>query len=100
MSGEAEVRSDWSVAEAAEICALALPDLIFRVQTVHRRRHAPERVETGQLISIKTGGCPEGQARLRLSLTAKISNETLGKLCTALDRWRAHSQGRAVAAGA
>lgn len=59
MSSEVKVHSDWSVAEVAEIYALPLPDLIFRAQTVHRLHHAPERVETCQLISIKTGGCPE-----------------------------------------
>lgn len=40
MSGKAEVRSDWSAAEVTEIYALPLPDLIFRAQTVHRRRQA------------------------------------------------------------
>ncbi len=59
MSGDGQVRSDWSLAEVAEIYALPLPELIFRAQTVHRQRHAPERVETCQLICIKTGGCPE-----------------------------------------
>jgi biotin synthase len=43
----------------AEIYRTALPELIFRAQTVHRQIHAPDRVQTCQLISIKTGGCPE-----------------------------------------
>jgi biotin synthase len=37
----------------------ALPELIFRAQSVHRQWHAPDRVQTCQLLSIKTGGCPE-----------------------------------------
>jgi len=54
-----EVRSDWSKAEVAAIYRTPLPELIFRAQTVHRKFHAPDRVQTCQLISIKTGGCPE-----------------------------------------
>jgi biotin synthase len=53
------VRSSWSRDEVAEIYHRALPELIFLAQTVHRQFHAPDRVQTCQLISIKTGGCPE-----------------------------------------
>jgi biotin synthase len=60
-SGEISVavRQNWSRAEVAEIYRTALPELIFRAQTVHRAHHDVERVQTCQLISIKTGGCPE-----------------------------------------
>jgi biotin synthase len=54
-----EVRSDWKREEVAEIYGLALPELLYRAQTVHRRFHAADQVQTCQLISIKTGGCPE-----------------------------------------
>src|SRR6202049_4311604 len=54
-----ELRSNWSRAEAAAIYRPPLPELIFRAQTIHRKFHAPDRVQTCQLISIKTGGCPE-----------------------------------------
>src|ERR1700694_4632533 len=53
------VRSSWSRDEVAEIYHRALPELIFLAQTVHRQFHAPDRVQICQLISIKTGGCPE-----------------------------------------
>ena len=53
------LRYDWSKAEVASIYGLPLPELIFRAQTIHRQFHAPDRVQTCQLISIKTGGCPE-----------------------------------------
>ncbi|HEY5068252.1 MAG TPA: radical SAM protein, partial [Candidatus Acidoferrum sp.] len=53
------VRSNWSREEVAAIYRTPLPELIFRAQTTHRRFHAPDRVQTCQLISIKTGGCPE-----------------------------------------
>lgn len=52
-------RYDWNRAEVAAIYRTALPELIFRAQTVHRHHHDAERVQTCQLISIKTGGCPE-----------------------------------------
>jgi len=54
-----ELRYDWKWAEVAEIYRTPLPDLIFRAQSLHRQWHAPDRVQTCQLLSIKTGGCPE-----------------------------------------
>src|ERR1700704_2967057 len=54
-----EVRSNWSRAEVAAIYRTPLPELIFCAQTIHRKFHAPDRVQTCQLISIQTGGCPE-----------------------------------------
>src|SRR5271154_1494892 len=54
-----ELRHDWKRGEVAEIYRTALPDLLFRAQTVHRQFHDPDRIQTCQLISIKTGGCPE-----------------------------------------
>lgn len=54
-----DLRHDWKRAEVEVIYRTALPDLIFRAQTCHRQFHAPDRVQTCQLISIKTGGCPE-----------------------------------------
>jgi len=53
------LRHDWSKAEVHAIYSTPLPDLIYRAQTIHREFHAPDRVQTCQLISIKTGGCPE-----------------------------------------
>ncbi len=47
------------MAEAAEIYSLPLFDLIFRAQRVHRAHHRANQVQTCQLLSIKTGGCPE-----------------------------------------
>ncbi len=56
---EPSLRFDWSKAEVQSIYRTPLPDLFFRAQTIHRQFHAPDRVQTCQLISIKTGGCPE-----------------------------------------
>jgi len=54
-----DLRHDWKRAEVEAIYRTALPELVFRAQTSHRQFHAPDRVQTCQLISIKTGGCPE-----------------------------------------
>jgi biotin synthase len=54
-----ELRHDWERAEVEGIYRTALPELVFRAQTVHRQWHTPDRVQTCQLLSIKTGGCPE-----------------------------------------
>jgi len=54
-----EVRHDWKRQEVEGIYRAALPELIFRAQTVHRQWHEPDRVQTCQLLSIKTGGCSE-----------------------------------------
>jgi biotin synthase len=53
------LKYDWTRAEVAAIYNTPLPDLLFRAQSIHRQFHAPDRVQTCQLISIKTGGCPE-----------------------------------------
>jgi biotin synthase len=53
------LRHDWPKAEVARIYRTALPELVFRAQSIHREFHAADRVQTCQLISIKTGGCPE-----------------------------------------
>jgi len=54
-----ELRYDWTRAEIEGIYRMPVPELVFRAQSIHRQFHAPDRVQTCQLISIKTGGCPE-----------------------------------------
>src|SRR5271154_1700966 len=54
-----ELRHDWKSGEVEEIYRTPLTELVFRAQSVHRTHPAPDRVQTCQLISIKTGGCPE-----------------------------------------
>lgn len=45
--------------EIQSIYSAALPDLIFRAQTEHRKWHRADQVQGCVLLSIKTGGCPE-----------------------------------------
>jgi len=56
---DAGLRYDWTRDEVRAIYETPLPELVFRGQTVHRTFHRADRVQTCQLISIKTGGCPE-----------------------------------------
>lgn len=53
------LRYDWTRDEIGAIYRTPLTELVFRAQTAHRAHHAPDLVQTCQLISIKTGGCPE-----------------------------------------
>src|SRR2546426_9197123 len=53
------LRHDWERSEVAAIYRTPLPSLVFRAQTVHRQHYPEDRVQTCQLLSIKTGGCPE-----------------------------------------
>jgi biotin synthase len=55
----AEIRHDWSVAEAEVLFALPFNDLVFRAQSVHRAHFPANQVQLSTLLSIKTGGCPE-----------------------------------------
>jgi biotin synthase len=59
LHAESTLRFNWAKSEVQSIYRTPLPDLLFRAQTIHRQFHPPDRVQTCQLISIKTGGCPE-----------------------------------------
>ncbi|WP_291845533.1 biotin synthase BioB [Maricaulis sp.] len=54
-----QVRTDWTRESAGEIYRAPFNDLIFAAQSVHRRCHPANQVQTSQLLSIKTGGCAE-----------------------------------------
>jgi biotin synthase len=56
---DTQLRHDRTKQEVEAIYRTPLPELVYRAQTVHRVFHATDRVQTCQLISIKTGGCPE-----------------------------------------
>jgi biotin synthase len=56
---EAAIRHDWTLAEVQALFAEPLLDLVYRAATVHRQHHDPSEVQVCQLLSIKTGGCPE-----------------------------------------
>lgn len=58
------IRHDWTVADAVELMSRPLMALLLDAQTAHVARFAPaddgsHQVEGAQLLSIKTGACPE-----------------------------------------
>ena len=55
----ADVRHDWTTDEALALFELPFHDLLHRAQTMHRRYWDANAVQLCQLLSIKTGGCPE-----------------------------------------
>ena len=54
-----EIRQTWTMAEVLELFELPFSDLMFKAQTLHRRYFDANEVQLSQLLSIKTGGCPE-----------------------------------------
>ncbi|MEP6924580.1 MAG: biotin synthase BioB [Pyrinomonadaceae bacterium] len=56
---EIQLRHDWALGEIERIYTLPLPELFFQAQTLHREFHRNDMVQGCQLLSIKTGGCPE-----------------------------------------
>lgn len=74
-----EVRHDWTRAQIAAIFTQPLLDLVGWAQQVHVRHHNPRDVQLCQLISIKTGGCPEDCAYCPQSAhyETEVENEKL-----------------------
>ena len=59
MATTAAICHDWALDEIEAVYALALPELVFRAQTVHRTHHDPLLIQGCALLSVKTGGCAE-----------------------------------------
>ena len=55
----AQPRTDWTREQAGDIYRAPFNDLMFAAQSVHRKGHSANHVQTSQLLSIKTGGCAE-----------------------------------------
>ena len=52
-------RRDWMREEVGDLFDLPFSDLLFAAQWVHRQCFDPNAVQISQLLSIKTGACPE-----------------------------------------
>jgi biotin synthase len=52
-------KHDWTREEVRNVYNLRLIDLLYQAQTTHRQYFEPGEVQLCQLLSIKTGGCPE-----------------------------------------
>jgi biotin synthase len=59
VNARAGLRHDWTAGEAEALLGAPFNDLLFEAQRVHRAHFDPNRVQLSQLLSIKTGGCPE-----------------------------------------
>jgi biotin synthase len=77
---DTQLRHDWKKDEVEAVYRTPLPELVYRAQTVHRMVHATDRVQTCQLISIKTGGCPEDCAYCPQSAHYDVDVERQGLL--------------------
>ncbi len=55
----AEPRHDWTLAEVEALFEVPFTELVFRAAEVHRRWFDPTELQLSQLLSVKTGGCPE-----------------------------------------
>ncbi|MEM9929563.1 MAG: biotin synthase BioB [Bacteroidota bacterium] len=51
--------TNWTLDQVRELHQQPFMDLVFRAATVHREYHNPNEVQVSNLLSIKTGGCPE-----------------------------------------
>jgi biotin synthase len=55
----AQPRHDWTLEEIEALFELPFTELVFRAAEVHRRWFDPAELQLSQLLSVKTGGCPE-----------------------------------------
>ncbi len=52
-------RHDWSLSEVRSLFDLPMNDLLYRAHRIFRTFFDPNEVQISQLLSIKTGACPE-----------------------------------------
>jgi biotin synthase len=84
------IRTDWSLEEVRGLFALPFADLIFHAQRVHRAHFDPNEVQISQLLSIKTGACPEDCAYCSQSIRFEtgLKSEPLMDLDDVLEKAR------------
>src|ERR1700743_3416984 len=56
---DGSVRNDWTREGIAHLFELLFADLVCGARSVHREQFDANAVQISQLLSIKTGGCPE-----------------------------------------
>jgi biotin synthase len=59
ISDPSSPRHDWTLNEVEALFDLPFGELVFRAAEVHRRWFDPSEIQLSQLLSVKTGGCPE-----------------------------------------
>jgi len=80
-----------TLAEVEALLARPLLELVLEAALVHRRHHDPARVQCSQLLSIKTGGCPEdcGYCSQSAHHSTSVAREPLLPLADVLANARA-----------
>ncbi|WP_304165224.1 biotin synthase BioB [Phenylobacterium aquaticum] len=56
---QVQPRHDWTLEEIEALFDLPFTELVFQAAEVHRAWFDPTEVQLSQLLSVKTGGCPE-----------------------------------------
>jgi biotin synthase len=86
-----------SVEEVQALLDRPLLDLVHEAAAIHRSHHDPSRVQCSQLLSIKTGGCPEdcGYCSQSAHHDAPVEREPLLDIEQVLEAARAAKEGGA-----
>lgn len=59
LAKEENLSKHWSVEQVIDLFEIPFCDLLLKAQNIHREHHKPNTVQLSQLLSIKTGACPE-----------------------------------------
>ncbi len=86
-----------TIEEVEALLAQPLLELVFRAAAVHRDHHDPRRIQCAQLLSIKTGGCPEdcGYCSQSAHHATAVERQPLLDVETVLERARSAMEGGA-----
>lgn len=90
-------RAASSVDQVKSLLDRPLLDLVHQAATVHRQHHDPRKIQCSQLLSIKTGGCPEdcGYCSQSAHHDSAVEREPLLDVDAVRDRARAARDGGA-----
>ncbi len=90
-------RSPLGLLEVEQLLDRPLLELVFQAAGVHREHHDPGRVQCSQLLSIKTGGCPEdcGYCSQSAHFETATAREPLMEVAPVLEAARAARSGGA-----
>ena len=85
------------VARAEALLRRPLLELVFEAAQVHREHHDPAQLQCSQLLSIKTGGCPEdcGYCSQSAHWSTPVEREALQPLDEVVEQARAAKEGGA-----
>lgn len=94
----AKPRHDWTLAEIEALFEVPFTELVFRAAEVHRRWFDPTELQLSQLLSVKTGGCPENcgycsqSQHFKTATTASKLMEPDAVIAQAAEAWAGGAQ--------